>query len=101
MSSFAIRDWRNDVEGVGHLLHHDMLLCWQQTVTPDRIPVQPVLFKAGRMIPAGSRVWPRSSKASLQQTRACSGLPEMSNMIAPVSLDFGGTGSICDIGRRS
>jgi hypothetical protein len=25
----------------------------------------------------------------------------MSNMIAPVSLDFGDTGSVCDVGKRS
>jgi hypothetical protein len=41
---------------------------------------------------------PDFAKASPGQILRCSESREMSNMIALVSLDFGGTGSMCGIG---
>jgi hypothetical protein len=41
-----------------------------------------------------------SATASSQQTRRCSESREMSNVMALVSLDFGGAGSMCGIGKE-
>jgi hypothetical protein len=42
---------------------------------------------------------PAQRNPSSGKTRRCSKSREMSNMIALVSLDFGGAGSMCDIGK--